>query len=406
MLLTRDNLLCRLRGHLRTSQKVDIAVAWATPCDALEHFCQFAKLRGAVTVRAVVGVCGNATHPNALRSIMECAQLRIATGSLFHPKFYLFHQKEHRIGWIGSPNLTCNGFEQNEELAFEFLDEEAQASRWFEDRWNSLRDEASKKLLKEYEENWTPPPPTPRTPKPHTPKPDASFYDIVGSVTDWPSFVAAIDKADAYWEFRTEAWEFPFTVTREYDSWLRTIMLGRDVARRENWSRLSEEDRHLLMGTKHPYGLLGSMRGAGTAQKVFREASPQNRAIRRTIRGGLQPVIEANDAHFAEAACEFIAEVEKIPGFAGGISTRLLTLARPDRAISVNNGSRRWLSELTGLPKTSLSHVPRGRTRSYMDLLRWFEEREWYSHPKPRNARERTLANTRAALVDALVYEE
>lgn len=157
---------------------------------------------------------------------------------------------------------------------------------------------------------------------------------------------------------------------------------------------------------RHPYGLLGAMGGAGHANNVFRVANRQHLQIRRTIREALQPVIDADDDIFAQRACDFIQIVDRIEGFGGAIATRFLALARPDRAISVNRGSKRRLAELTGLPENSLAHVPHGRARPYLDLLRWFEERPWYSDPTPQNAFERLLASTRAALVDAFVYEE
>jgi hypothetical protein len=109
----------------------------------------------------------------------------------------------------------------------------------------------------------------------------------------------------------------------------------------------------------------------------------------------------ARDVVTAKAARE-----AKRVRFAGGFSTRLVALARPDRAVSVNGGSSAQLAKLTGLPKTSLNHPPHGRARSYLDLLRWFEKQAWYSNPSAQDAFERMLANARAALFDALVYEE
>jgi PLD-like domain len=397
LLLTRDELLGQLRDHLKASERVDLAVAWTTPCDALKRLCKFAKARSGA-VRAIIGTWGNATHPNALRDLQECAQLRLMTGILFHPKFYLFHQNERRIGWIGSANLTCRGFEQNEELVFEFLDEGGQASGWFNHKWGELDGQDTKNLLRDYNQHWTPPPPPPRTSRLHDLPTADAFYEIARTITNWPSFVDAIDQADFYWKACTENWgyERPVSVTGEYDSWLCTIILGQNT--------LSTEDRHLLMGIGTGYGLLGVMGAAGRAQNVFNEAKPQNLAIRQSIRQALQPVIDASDASFAKTACNFIAHVKEIPGFAGGIATRFLALARPDRAISVNNGSRTCLAELTGLPPNALSNPPHGRAKSYMDLLRWFEQQEWYSHPTPQNSRERLLAKTRAALIDALVW--
>jgi PLD-like domain len=403
MLLTRDKLLERLDHQLESARQIDVAVAWACECDALDRLRLFARNGG--SLRAIIGISGNATQPSALRTIQKCGQLRIATRveRLFHPKFYLFHGNAQRIGWIGSANLTRPGFQQNEEIVFEFLDDDGKALEWFNDQWNTLGD--CDAILGEYEQNWKPPSPPPRTPDPYRkPVGEGEIYDLAGGLTDWSSFVAAIAEADEYWStVLPQSGDRP--VTGEGTSWLETITRGRAVAHREDWSELSEDDRHLLLG-RHPYGLLGGMGGAGHANNVFRVANRQHLQIRRTIREALQPAIDADDDIFAQRACDFIATVSGIEGFGGAIATRFLALARPDRAISVNRGSKTRLAELTGLPENSLSNAPHGRARSYLDLLRWFESQAWYSNPTPENAFERLLASARAALVDAFVYEE
>jgi hypothetical protein len=43
MLLTRDILIERLVEHLKKSDQIDVAVAWATDCNALAHLCEFAS---------------------------------------------------------------------------------------------------------------------------------------------------------------------------------------------------------------------------------------------------------------------------------------------------------------------------------------------------------------------------
>jgi PLD-like domain len=403
MLLTRDILLEQLDEHLKNSDRIDLAVAWATDCNALARLCEFAKNRG--TLRAIVGIWGNATRPTALRSIQKCAQLRIALsiGAQFHPKFYLFHKARHRIGWIGSVNLTRAGFQQNEELIYEFSDDDGKASQRFDDLWRSVGDdEHCNRVLDKYEAGWQPPSPPPRTPK------DRQFrhgmiYRIGGEVTDWASFVAAIDQADEYWSAQ---WNRADPVTGEASSWLNTITRGREVMQRGDWSALSRDDRDLMLGREthqNGYGLLGGFGAALLANNVFARPTEDNFAIRENIRQALRPVMDASDVQFAEAASEFIAKLEGIRGFggSGAIATRFLALARPDRAISVNEGSRARLSQLTRLPPESL-----GRARMYGDLLQWFEDQDWYSSPNPKNVREHLLKNARAALFDAFVYEQ
>jgi PLD-like domain len=404
VLLTRDTLIDRLEHHLKGAHQIDVAVAWAGECDALERLCGFSG--NGRSLRAIIGISGNATPPSALRSIQKCAQLRIATGTerLFHPKLYLFHLRDKRIGWIGSANLTRRGFQQNDELVFEFADDDGKTLRWFDGQWAMLGDEKDcDRTLEKYERAWKPPSRPPRTPKPYERDvEEGEIYEIAGGLTDWASFVAAIAEADEYWSIILDS-ENP--VTGDGISWLETITRGYAVVRRRDWSELSQDDYHLLLG-RNPYGLLGGMGGAGHANHVFRVANAPNLQIRRTIREALQPVIDAEGSRFAEAACNFIATVSRNEGFGGAIATRFLALARPDRAISVNRGSKAHLAELTGLPRNSLSNAPHGRAQSYLDLLQWFEQKAWYSNPTPQSGYESLLAGARAALVDAFVYEE
>jgi len=403
LLLTRETLLERLRHHLQASSNVDIAVAWACDCDALSSLLAFGT--SGAPLRSIVGIWGNATHPNALHKLSDCGHLRIATNAegLFHPKFYLFHQHDRRIGWIGSANLTRPGFQQNEELVFEFADEDGRALEWFEKLWGSLPADCSTTLA-DYERNWRPPPPAPRTvasAEDNRRRPPRNVYELGRQLTDWPSFVTAIGEADRYWGSRLNQNE---PVTGGDFGWLNTLTLGHPVVRKPDWIDLTREDHHLILG-RSPYGWLGSMGAAGIANNVFREPTPENLRIRRDIRTALEPVLQANATQFADAACAFVAVVDGIPHFSGGIATRMLALARPDRGISVNNASRRRLAQLTTLSTNSLA-LPLGRgAHSYQDLLRWFENKLWYSSPSPQGIHEHLLADNRAALFDVFVYD-
>ena len=92
MLLTRDNLHDRLNSHLAKSTRVDVAVAWACNCQALDNICEFATVKGRL-LRVIVGTWGNISHPIALREIHKKGNLRLVPNAKyrFHPKLYLFH---------------------------------------------------------------------------------------------------------------------------------------------------------------------------------------------------------------------------------------------------------------------------------------------------------------------------
>ncbi|MCJ2113446.1 phospholipase D family protein [Methylobacterium sp. E-025] len=404
MFLTQEELLTRLKDCLGAADRVDIAMAWMSFGEAFSALHEFAKARPKA-LRAIVGTTGTATHPRALRLIHETARLRLPGGSpLFHPKLIIFHRGETALVWIGSANLTRCGFEQNTEIVAELPDEGGTARAWFDGFWTGLDADCCPRLDR-YEADWKPSlfgqatdlePPTSHE----------ALWAIAQNLSDWPSFVRALRVASSFWQR-----EFKCTVDGEASSWLNTVTLGMEITRRESWDKLSDVDYHVLLGIRDNaddvmgYGLLGSMQGAGEVKTTFLKNTGPHRKIREHIRSCLRGPIHASDAAFPDAAVAFIRQVSALERFGPAVATRLLALARPDRAVSVNNGSRPGLAKLSGLPRSALSNVPGGpRAKSYSDLLAFLSTKEWYCHPKPANRYEQTLANARAALLDCLVY--
>jgi HKD family nuclease len=407
LLLSRENLFDRLRLRLDEVDRVDVAVAWASPGDALSRIHAFAKANPR-QLRSIVGIHGNATHPAALKKLWQHGKLRIVPDDqpLFHPKLFLFHGAKRTITWIGSANLTGPGFEQNTELVWEFEDD-GSATRWFRELWNRL-DRDPFNIIEAYEKRWTPPSWPTRKSAAEGAEPSAhEFRRLAKTISDWSSFVRAVQTANTYWTRR-----LGLSADGETNSWLNTIRLGKEVVTRESWDVLSKVDYRLIMGIDQVvnavevgYGLLGSMRGAGDAKEVFNRSTPTTRRTREGIRRALQPAIHASSKDFSEAALEFIRTVNGVDGFSGGVATRLLTLARPDLAVSVNQASKQALAELTGLPTSSLNRArSKPGLKSYADLLRFFDRMPWYNAPSPRNVYERTLADVRAALFDCFIY--
>ena len=125
-----------------------------SPC-ARRRRCDRARRRrpGRRDVRAIVGISGNATHPDALRELngIPGGDLRIVPKGdrLFHPKPYLFELRAggiaERRAWIGSANFTRAGFggqsAANEEVVLEVgPGERADAlADWFQERWDRFR---------------------------------------------------------------------------------------------------------------------------------------------------------------------------------------------------------------------------------------------------------------------------
>ena len=139
-----------MKEHLAVAHRVDLAAAWIRHSAPLSALLDFVGSRSG-HLRVIAGIDRSITEPAALREIMRVGHLRIgrqATG-LFHVKFYLYRLRDKTIGWIGSSNLTGGGFETNDELVYEFVDD-CDAAHWFEGRWAASL-VATPELIQEYE---------------------------------------------------------------------------------------------------------------------------------------------------------------------------------------------------------------------------------------------------------------
>lgn len=160
-----------------------------------------------------------------------------------------------------------------------------------------------------------------------------------------------------------------------------------------DWGALDEYDRRRLLGLTggEDWGLFGNMRRAAL-NAVFG-------ANREAIQNIVLAVVAANDDAFPQLAFESYSDLLDFNGVGAGIASRLLTLARSDRFVSVNRGSRDGLAEFFGFARTTL-----GNRTNYPRLLVTIYEQDWYENPAPANAREQAISRIRAALLDSFVY--
>jgi hypothetical protein len=168
----------------------------------------------------------------------------------------------------------------------------------------------------------------------------------------------------------------------------------------QSWVSLSDQQTELL-APAHSFetgdALLGSIGRRSKDVRYFLESEEaivdRERAlalIRRSIDLGpsISYLLGGN----------IVDELCQIRGIGCAFATRLLTIARPDCFIVLNNKSKDWLQKATGL---SLA----GKGRSYTELLRWLSRQQWFRAPTPRDETERRIWNIRAALLDAFAYE-
>lgn len=403
-LVDGSHLLQRLRKHLKKANHVDIAVAWAKPCDAIDELEISAKNN--TKIRIAVGLSYNSTNPTTLDRLKEFADLRIGTSpsnGIFHPKYYCFRTPKKTICWVGSANLTNGGFRSNAELIHEFEVKNKEDLKWFELLWKNLEPDPMEEITN-YKENYTPPsrPPRPKPRKADTKPELPSLVDI----KTWDDFVSGLKALDDYCHYRGSHWD----ILGETHSYLHTIKVGREVVRLRNWTNLTQRECYILRGYKRDtsegnWGLLGTL-PMGATPYVFNPVNmPRVRPVRQQIRQQVDRVLNANSSEIANVAQNAIKAITEIklenPKHHIGLAsaTRWFTLARPDRLLSINSKSSHKLGELSELPKT-----PGSLTNKYATLLNWVYAQPWFKSSQPSNPLEQDIWNCRAALLDAFIY--
>lgn len=407
MPLRKGNQLPRKFATLVSrAERIDIAVAWARPCDAVE-----ALARSDADIRIVVGISKNFTDPSTLKRLagFEHIALRIVPDEarrIFHPKYFCFHG-ERSICWVGSANLTGGGFGGNVELVHEFELKRERDQEWFECLWADLNPDPWPEIL-EYEARYIPPG---RTPRPAPPHEDADL-PALADINTWEQFVEGLRVYDEYYRYH-EA--YGFDVLGETHSWLHTINTGHEIVLLNDWMNLTQRECRILRGFtarddhEGNWGLLGTVRGGGTY--VFNPTRmPEVGPIRLQIQEQITQAVQADPDEIVAVGTDAMAEIGQLQhvdnvdrGIGPAAATRWLALARPDYMVSVNNASASGLGEASGRPQNTndLANV-------YADLLGWLHGQKWFNEfngRQPDDPEEREIWNCRAALVDVFVYE-
>ena len=118
------------------------------------------------------------------------------------------------------------------------------------------------------------------------------------------------------------------------------------------------------------------------------------------IRRILDNVVSADDTQFPDIAVDAMQRLTSIDYVAHGTATLLLTLARPDRLLSLNGACQEAYGRLSGMSPSTL-----GEPQNYRNLLEWLYAQPWYTDSPPTDGAFKEIWRFRAALVDAFVYE-
>ena len=409
--LSGDDLLHRFKELLETARSVDITTAWATPGRHLQAL-RDAVGRGDVKVRAIVGISGNATHPDALKELngIPGGNLRIVPngGRLFHPKLYLFELRAggivERRAWIGSANFTRAGFggrsAANEEVVLEVgPGERADAlADWFQERWDRWRmDSPVLEGIGQYEKDWDREPPH-RELRRMTSGAVSRRRDLLDGdlrPLTLEEYHQALKECEE--NLRDEGWGWG-VLDPQGQSYMRAIRERRKLLLgAARWSQLDADSKRLLTGgypRKDPewWGLTGRVRPSHIGAVLGHQEQ---------IKVTLERVENARDDEFPGIAVGAMRELTDIENVGYGTATLMLALARPDRCLSLNGASEDGFGALASMSRWTL-----GKPDNYGKLLAWLYEQPWYRDaPPPPGGGLTRIWEFRAALVDSFVYE-
>ena len=276
-----------------------------------------------VKVRALVGIAGNATRPDALKELygITNGDLRIISGGgrLFHPKLYLFcrhtNGRVRSHAWVGSANFTNAGFgdhaEANEEIIVEIgpgKTTDALAA-WFRERWNRCpTDLPVRDMIRRYTEDWkrNPPDPDLREFVSGAVSRRSDLLDDAHRPLTLEEYRQALTKCEEMLQDEEKEWEILNPLGRSY---MRVISERQQLLLGEaRWSQLDSKSQFLQLkggaprGDSDWWGLLGRMaRGHG---KAVRDHEAKIRPI-------LDKVVSADDTEFPDVAVAAMQELTR-----------------------------------------------------------------------------------------------
>ncbi|CUW37467.1 protein of unknown function [Magnetospirillum sp. XM-1] len=410
-ILTTEMLSGRLTELLSKCKSVEICVAWATMPKAARDIIEWARTKGGNKVlKAIIGVSGTATSAQALAEFASVGQLKLghSASGCFHPKVYIFHHDKGATAWIGSANLTSGGFERNDEAVMEVSGDVSAITAYFRQKWKKLplaahSDIAAYRNRQRQERSRPNYRPTAEENEP------SNRLELLSpnAKLSWAEYVDALKECNSLWSGQ----EWPHTIFSDTHNYLTAIHrisallagLGsqpwssddmREVFGVPLISVPSTIDARYVLGRMHrPYTRLHSQlttsAGAALRKKIITDLA----VIRQSTNVSTIPAL----------AGAFIDDLRNQFKIVPALSSRLLTLTRPDVCVSSNTKSRKGLAHLFFPGKK----VNLKDGSNYATLLTEIQTRDWWKGPRPPGTDliEAQLWDARAALLDAFVYD-
>jgi len=345
--------------------------------------------------RAVIGTHFYQTHPDVIDAFQGKSNVRfvLQPNGVFHPKLYLFRSDDQWEALIGSANLTSGALSTNSE-AMLLIGGGTDGSTSLPDEMVSLIDRyweiAEPIRTREaaaYREVWNRKQPALRrltgqygSNDARKPLTDSSVMSMA-----WGQYFKMV-KADPHHGFEKRC-ELLATVSRAFAE--NQTFASMPLAMRKTIAGLPNDQ-------ESRWGWFGSMKGAGYYYQAVNE---NNRHLSQALDEiPLRGV--ATRAQYETYISEFLKAFPN--GRHGvGIASRLLALKRPDQFVCLDSKNQRGLCKDFGIVRNGMDY-----DRYWDEIIERILDAPWWNSRRPRSAKEAAVWDGRAAMLDAIFYEE
>jgi hypothetical protein len=392
LITTNAELSKQLKRLIKAYPHIAIATAWASAeTDVFNVLVQHEDR----IARAVIGIHFYQTHPDVLDQFVGSQRIKflLQPDGVFHPKVYLFWSAETWEVIVGSPNLTAGALTKNAELSVLITSGDGQPdlkkviadaiqSYWikahtikkseadnYRKLWN-LKVRDLKKIADIFGEK---------------PSNKPAVQSKVMSM-DWDSYFAEVKK-DKIHGFKER-----LTLLRE---------IGKQFETHDHFNDMPLDVRKGIAGLPNKvidnWAWFGSMKGAMTFGGLINQ---EHRAFSLAL-----DQIPAKGEVRKKQYDAYIAQyLEAYPNGRDGLatSTRLLAMKRPDVFLCVDAQNKKKLAGDIGIVRADQLDYE----RYWHEIVIRLMASPWWQSPEPADPTERDVWRARAAMLDALFYEE
>lgn len=391
LISTNEELRKQLKRLIKKYPHIAFATAWASA--KTDVFAAIVQRKDRIA-QAVIGTHFYQTDPDVLDQFVGSRKVKfmLQPDGVFHPKVYLFWSANEWEVIVGSPNLTVGALTANSELSVLITSADDQPklmaeiakviksywadaetiSRQDADNYRSLWMLKSRKLKKVADIFGDK--------KARKPAVQSSVMPM-----SWASYFAEVKK-DKTHGFK-ERLEMLKAVEEQFEQHEHFNNIPLDARR-----GIAGLDSESIPNSKW----FGSMTGAGTYYGLInKEHEAFSLALDEIPRTGA-----VRKEHYDR----YITKYKKAyPNGRDGLgtATRLLSMKRPDIFLCVDSKNLDKLAKDVGMVKSGLDYE-----RYWEEVVLRLMESPWWRSPEPTNRTEKAVWRARAAMLDAIFYEE